>query len=227
MAFFNTKSSKVADNTPESCCICGQAVDRRSSVRLADNKVVCTNCLKANGISSDTVFTTYTSSKLQSYIDSRKNLVSSFSPTKYIAGGIIKLDENHESFSVNDNIFAYGNLLNFETIRETGYDETNKLNVCYELFIRISLIGAHVDEIDLVTLPSGPKATNGPDYKAARNNALRCTTALEQIAYTNRQSEAAATFSVADEISKLKALVDSGALTPDEFEAAKQRLLGR
>jgi hypothetical protein len=33
--------------------------------------------------------------------------------------------------------------------------------------------------------------------------------------------------SVGDEIAKLRGLLDSGALTQQEFEAAKQRVLGR
>ena len=47
-----------------------------------------------------------------------------FRATKTIANRL-RIDENNKKFSVNNDIFSYGNLLNFELIEESGSEKRN------------------------------------------------------------------------------------------------------
>ena len=135
-----------------------------------------------------------------------------FRATKTIANRL-RIDENNKKFSVNNDIFSYGNLLNFELIEESGSEKRNvakrtaagwallgaagavvggltakTAKFCTSMYIRITLRNHYKNYVDIYFL-SGQTDVGSDIYENARKNALNCLTALQKIADVNEQQE--------------------------------------
>lgn len=135
-----------------------------------------------------------------------------FRATKTIANRL-RIDENNKKFSVNNDIFSYGNLLNFELIEESGSEKRNvakrtaagwallgaagavvggltakTAKFCTSMYIRITLRNHYKNYVDIYFL-SGQTDVGSDIYENARKNALNCLTALQKIEDVNEQQE--------------------------------------
>ena len=135
-----------------------------------------------------------------------------FRATKTIANRL-RIDENNKKFSVNNDIFSYGNLLNFELIEESGSEKRNvakrtaagwallgaagavvggltakTAKFCTSMYIRITLRNHYKNYVDIYFL-SGQTDVGSDIYENARKNALNCLTALQKIEDANEQQE--------------------------------------
>ncbi len=225
-----------------------------SKTKIADG-VVCSDCLKAAGITDFSNAQTFNSGTLRELLQRRQALITSFSPTKKI-GRYLQVDDNNRAFKIGKNLFNFSDLLSFELLEDgesvvkgglgraitggllfggigalvggaTGKKKTK--NICKSMRLKVTLRNTYTDSVHVEFLMSEVK-TQSSTYKGIRVKAEACISALENIADQNKASEAPvatqAPSSAADEILKFKQLLDQGILTPEEFELKKKELLG-
>lgn len=101
--------------------------------------------------------------------------------------------------------------------------------VCTELALVIKTNDRKEPMVKVDIIAGDTKKTSF-SYKKSLENALAAHAKLTQIAEDNKAAKSSATTtpsgSVADELIKLKGLMDAGVLTEEEFEAQKKALLG-
>lgn len=108
----------------------------------------------------------------------------------------------------------------------TGAKKTN--SICSKLQIKITVkdISCPVVYINLINSPIRKDTTV---YKTVYNNAQEIMSILQLMADENKDTqpqEVASTVSTADELKKYKDLLDSGAITEEEYNKVKSKLLG-
>lgn len=97
--------------------------------------------------------------------------------------------------------------------------------VCSSMALRITVNSPLVFQV-VTRLISTDTAKTNPLYKLMKDQGMKAVSLLEAIcSATVPEPVAAGAGSIADEIKKLKDLMDAGAITPDEFAAAKAKLL--
>ena len=184
----------------------------------------------------------------------QKQIKEKFNPKKKIA--TLEIDEASLLFSVNNEVFQYKNLLDFEliedgeTITKGGIGRavagglvfggagavvgavTGKKtkSICNSMRIKLTLKNTYRDNIYINLIATDTKKSS-IIYKAAQTNAQNCISALQIITDANNQtsnqkSDTSTPISEADEILKFKQLLDAGIISQEEFEQKKKQLLG-
>lgn len=236
------------------CSICNKELGLLAiKTPLADG-IVCNSCLKSIGIISLPNSTMHTVDRLKNIITEQKKIKEKFNPKKKIA--TLEIDETNLLFSVNNEVFQYKNLLDFElvedgeTITKGGIGRavagglvfggagaivgavTGKKtkSICNSMRIKLTLKNTYRDNIYINLITTDTKKSS-IIYKAAQTNAQNCISALQIItdAYnqtSNQKSDTSLPQSEADEILKFKHLLDSGIISQEEFEQKKKQLLG-
>ncbi len=178
----------------------------------------------------------------------------------------LTVDKGLREFTLNGNKYKFENLLEFELFEDGGIVQkggvgraivggmafgevgaivgatTAKLkNICTSMYIHVTFKNAPVDS-DNLSFISYQCDKSSSAYYSAKDAALKCLSALQQIADSIKSEEREtakpvvqskkqttiihdAGFSAADEIVKFKKLADAGIITQEEFEAKKKKLL--
>lgn len=238
------------------CVNCGKELGAFTGKVNVGDGTVCLNCLGTAGMSQLENPASYTSSGVKSLIASRIPLVQSFSPTKKIGSYLqiddrhraFKVDNSIFEFA---NLLSFELLEDGETVTKGGLGRAvaggllfggvgaivggvtggkKSKNVCTSMRIKITLRDSYRSTVYIPFILSETK-TRGFIYQAAQSSAQECLSAL-QIISDQCQSEKESTSdrrsnaSAADEILKFKQLMDTGVISPEEFERKKKQLLG-
>lgn len=221
----------------DSCLICGKKAGWLSKKIEISQGPVCGECLKKCGVGNLTDPFAFNQASFMRFFEERVPMVKKFSPTKTV-GDYLSIDETNRLFKVGPDIFTFGNLLKFDLYDESSTTSTTKgglgdavlggalfgevgaivgattgrqttTSTSTEYTIRITLQNAHIQFIEL--------QFTEPD------RVRTCISALEIITRANQPLSSAG--SIADELIKYKALLDSGAISQDEFSLLKSKLL--
>ncbi len=233
----------------KSCVICNRDIGLLSIHAPLSDGYVCKKCMNEAGIVTFPNAKSYNRGGFISLYTSRKSMVQRFSPNKKV-GSYLQVDDEHEIFAIGGEYFNFNNLLSFELLEDgstiasgglgravaggvlfgpvgaivggvTGGKKTK--GICKSMKIRVTLKDTFKDTayIDLILTET---KTNSLTYRSAQASAQSCISALEIISDHNSKAQSAPA-SPADEIMKYKMLLDSGAITQEEFENKKQQLL--
>lgn len=239
----------------KSCVVCYKDLGFFSMKTSLSDGMVCKHCLLEAGMVALNNPTSYSANSMKLLVNRRKQLVESFKSTKNV-GKYIFVDENSKTFKIGNDLFEYSNLLSFELLEDgesiskgglgravaggllfgglgaivggvTGGKKTK--GVCTSLKICLTLKNSHKDTVYINFITTETK-TKGTIYKLSQTLAQECLATLQIIADINNTDRASienkTSLSVADEIFKLKQLIDLEIITEDEFEAKKKQLLG-
>ena len=235
------------------CASCGAKIGMLDGKIQISDGYVCRRCLFSAGIEKLDNPHTYNAAALKNLIETRKQEINGYSPTKNICDSF-SIDENKKQFKVCGSIFDYSNLLDYELLEDGksvtkggigravaggllfggvgavvgGITGKKTKNMCDSMKIRITIKNSFTDTafIPLIMLET---KTDSLAYRTAQSTAQSCISALEIILdeiNTKSGNAVTAQGSPADEIMKFKQLLDSGAITQEEFEAKKKQLLG-
>lgn len=107
----------------------------------------------------------------------------------------------------------------------TGAKKTN--SICSKLQIKITVKDIN-NPIVYINLINSPTRKDSIVYKTVYNNAQEIMSILQLMTDENKdmQQEKVSTGSTADELKKYKDLLDSGAITEEEYNKVKAKLLG-
>lgn len=235
------------------CALCGTKIGILAGKIQISNGYICQSCLNSAGIGNLDNSHTYNTATLKNLIEKRKQEINGYFPTKNICDSF-SVDENKKQFKVGRNIFDYSNLLDYELLEDgesitkggigravaggllfggvgaivggiTGKKKTK--SVCDSMKIRITLKNSFIDTAYIYLIIFQTK-TDSSKYHTAQSTAQSCISALEIIldeVQANSVNTATTQNSPADEIMKYKQLLDTGAITQEEFEAKKKQLL--
>lgn len=238
----------------KTCSICNKELGLLAvKTPLADG-IVCNNCLKSIGIITLPNSKIHTVDGLKNIIAEQKQLKEKFNAKKQIA--TLGIDEENQLFSINNEVFQYTNLLDFEliedgeTITKSGLGRAvagglvfggagaivgavtgkKSKSICNSMKIKLTLKNTYRDNININLITTDTKKSS-IIYKASQTNAQNCISALQIITDINNQtsnqkSDVSIPTSDADEILKFKQLLDSGIISQEEFEQKKKQLLG-
>jgi len=236
--------------TKKICTICERKLGIFSRKIKISDAVICTNCLNSAGISTLVNPMSYDHQSIANLISSRNIIVQKFKPTKFV-GNYISIDENNKLFKIGQDTFMYENLLSFELLENnqtvfkgglgraiagglffggigaivggiTGKKKAK--DICHSMRLRVSLKNAHINTTYINFIQNKTKIRSFV-YKSATNSAQECITILETISNHMNLNYTDQKFSVADEIIKLKQLLDQNIITQEEFDIKKQELL--
>lgn len=223
-----------SDKADRICAICGEKIGALASrTKLSDGGLICSNCLSNYGIKS-LPNNYFNCEELYSYLDDRAFLVPNFQPTRVINQRYLVIDEMHEGFRVDGDIFGYWNLLDYDLLENNGTvlsKDKKVMSVCTSLKVQITLRNAHANVV-FIPILSGQMDVRSPLFRSLQTMAQECLAGLAQIADVVKSREnsmgaqAPMQFSAADEIYKLKQLADAGIISQEEFEFKKHQLLG-
>ena len=233
------------------CPVCGKKIGLFTGSTSIRQGKVCSKCLTSAGIVKLMNNMSFNAESICQLINSRKGLAKRFSATTSFHN-YIHIDENNKAFKVGYDIFYFENILGFELLENnvvvskggigkamvggllfggvgavvggvTGSKTSN--NVCSSMRINISLKNTYKDFVSIEFVVNNVK-TSDKVYVSARENAKKCMKLLESISDVNEnRNENNMAFSVADEIVKLKKLLDQGIITQEEFDAFKKKMI--
>ena len=234
------------------CVVCNRGLNIFTAKTIISDGIVCDKCLMEANIMEITNPRTYDTDAIKSLISEREKIIQMFSATKEI-GGHIKVDEGNGLFAVDNKIFGYNNLLSYELLENGEAIVKGGLGsavvggllfggvgaivggatggrtargVCASMKLRITLKNCHCDMIYVYFITSEIRKDTFT-YKKAQDSAQRCMAALDIIMNANRaQKTSTLSYSEADELVKFKNLLDSGAISQEEYDAKKKQLLG-
>ena len=221
------------------CLVCGKRVGWLSGKIEVSQGPVCGECLKKGGIGSLNDPYSYNQVSITRFLEERAPIVQKFSPTKSV-GEYFYVDDNNKLFKIGNDIFSFDNLLNFELYEEASTTSTTQgglgraivggalfggvgavvggstgkrttISTSSTYILHVTLKNAHTDCAEISNIR----------YDAAR----ACVSALEIIESENQPQTAVS--SIADELIKLKSLMDAGVISNDEFEIAKAKILNK
>lgn len=189
------------------CVNCGKELGFLSLKTQISDGVVCTSCLSSAGISTLGNPAAHDTTSIRALIADRKQFANSFNPTKKVSTTLM-IDETNKLFKVNNDIFAYDNLLDYELLEDgesiskgglgravaggllfggvgaivggvTGGKKTK--GICTSLKLKITLKKAHCDNVYINFINTETK-TSGFVYKTMKESAEACVSALQIIA---------------------------------------------
>ena len=236
----------------KSCFACGKILRRFSQYTELSDGIVCAECLdkyihmvtSEEGIAAGPCIATKVKEMVESIMPD-----ADFSHTQKF-GNHIAFDEGSRRFGVylpknKIEVFRYDQISSFALI-ENGSDHIKGRSGSFgiglagdfadswvlqqntdPLRLKISLKDSYKQAV-YVSFVSAVDSINSYSYERSRKAALKVMGVLKSIVDAMDpaiENKPAASFFVADEILKLKKLLDSGIITQEEFQAKKKKLL--
>lgn len=224
------------------CGICFKRLGMFESKQRLSDGWVCANCLNKAGIAFIPNSMSMTTNTLKENLHQRSDLVGVFSPTKSYRRDL-EIDENNRLFRINGkSIFEYRNLIKYDVENHYEHKTKSKGGVGRAVAGGLmfggvgAIVGAntakHVTEDKLtgttINLYLKDTHTNNISiYLIGGYGTVEITGLLESIlVHTTENTSNQVPLSAADEIAKYKQLLDTGAISNEEFESKKKQLLG-
>lgn len=147
--------------------------------------------------------------------------------------GDLLIDESTKRWSISglSYLFNFSDIIDYEYIENgenfsKGRGSSVSKNI-YKMYIQIYTSVSEYPSVSIIffeNLKSSPTSTDSYTYRLCKNTADQIMATLKQITLNNNLASNK-TNSSADEIAKYKSLLDSGAITQEEYEAKKKQLL--
>lgn len=149
-----------------------------------------------------------------------QNLFTSNNCTPTLRVYNFALDEKNNRWSVDDYnyLFYIDDIINYEIVEEKI--NSSQITAIY-IIVKTKVSGYSAVRI---YVHQGKLDLNSATYRLSKLGVENLVAKLDQLTH-KEESAPAQTFSVADELAKYKALLDSGAITQDEYDAKKKELL--
>lgn len=226
----------------EICSICNENPGNK---KLEDG-IVCKKCIARGGdFLKATSWKDTSCQRVKEVIGANElnqNRKAIFKKTKIIKKHLI-VDETNRLWmlkSYKNVVFSYDDVLNYELVEKSGEVIKGELEGAASirrieteiraLYIRIITKNLIYPQVIIPIITSGNVNPDDPTYAAYLRIAEEFLKAISlmngNVSKNSIESQASIVVSSADEIAKYKLLLDSGAITQEEYNAKKKQLLG-